>query len=45
MPKFKVKVLETLVRDVDIEADTVEEAVETAIQMYKDEEIVLDYSD
>lgn len=42
MQKFKVKVLETLEKDVEIEAETAKQAVEKAIQLYKDQKIVLD---
>ena len=42
---FKVSVIETLERIVEVKADTEEEAIEKVEQMYKDGEIVLDASD
>ena len=42
---MKVCITETLQRVVEVEATTMEEAIEKAKQAYRDEEIVLDYND
>lgn len=42
---FKVEVTETLQRTVEIEADDPHDAVRKAIEMYQNEEIVLDTDD
>lgn len=43
--EFSVKVKETLERIVKVEAQDANEAVAIVQDMYRDEEIVLDYSD
>lgn len=43
--KFKIKVTEILSRTITVEADTEEKAIVVVSDMYKNEEIVLDYSD
>lgn len=45
MPKFNIQVKEILRRVVEIEADTLEEAINIAEDMYQNEEIVLDADD
>ena len=45
MKKYSIEVLEVLCRIVEVEASDKEEAVETARQMYRKSEIVLDASD
>ncbi len=45
MKKYSIEVLEVLCRIVEVEASDEEEAVETARQMYRKSEIVLDASD
>lgn len=45
MPKFNVQVKEILRRVVEIEAETLEEAIDIAKDMYQNEEIVLDADD
>lgn len=42
---FSVKVEEALQRTVNVEAANIEEAISLVEQMYKSEQIVLDYSD
>lgn len=43
--KFKIEITEILQRIVEIEAESVDIAIETATQKYKSEEIVLDWND
>ena len=43
--KFVVEVTETLQRQVEIEADNEQEALQKAKELYRDEEIVLDWQD
>ena len=43
--KYKVEITEVLCRQVEIEADTEDEAVELATEMYEATDIVLDYED
>ena len=45
MTKYKVTIVETISKIVDIEANSAEEAEELVMNMYNDEEVVLDYSD
>jgi len=45
MPLFKIEVRETLSRVVEIDADNLESAKDIAEEQYKNEEIVLDYTD
>lgn len=45
MPKFNVQVKEILRRVVEIEAETLEDAINIAEDMYQNEEIVLDADD
>ena len=45
METFKIEVQELLSRTVNIEAQNIDEAIILANQMYKSEEIVLDYDD
>lgn len=45
MPKFNVQIKEILRRVVEIEAETLEEAIDIAKDMYQNEEIVLDADD
>lgn len=42
---LNVKITETLSKVVSVEADSVDEAISKVKDMYKNEEIVLDYSD
>lgn len=41
MKKYKIKVVETLEKIVEIEADTEKEALEEALDKYSEEEIIL----
>lgn len=43
--KFEIEITETLQRVVEIEAESVDIAIETITQKYKSEEIVLDWND
>lgn len=43
--KFKIEIVEILQRVVEIEAESVDTAIETITQKYKSEEIVLDWND
>lgn len=45
MPKFNIQLKEILRRVVEIEAETLEEAIDIAKDMYQNEEIVLDADD
>lgn len=45
MKKYDITITETLVRHVDIEADSREEALEKANEQYENSEIVLDADD
>lgn len=45
MKKINVKVVETLSRIIEIEAETIEEAEDIVMDMYNNEEIVLDAGD
>lgn len=45
MNRYKIEVRETLVREIEVEANNAEEAREIVEKMYSKEEIVLDYSD
>lgn len=45
MAKYKVTIVETISKIVDIEADSAEQAEYIVMTMYNDEEVVLDYSD
>lgn len=42
---FKIKVEEILRRDVEVEAENADEALDKVHTMYTEEEIVLDYND
>lgn len=44
MKVFKIEIKETLAQIVEIEANTVEEAIDRVHKKYKNEEIVLDWS-
>lgn len=43
--KYKVKITETLEREIEVEAASEEEAIYNVKQLYYDEEIILDYND
>lgn len=43
--KFTIKVEEILRRDVEVEAENADEALDKVCTMYTEEEIVLDYND
>ena len=43
--KFVVEVTETLQRQVEIEADNEQEALQKVKELYRDEEIILDWQD
>ena len=43
--KFTIKVEEILRRDIEVEAETADEALDKVCTMYTEEEIVLDYND
>ena len=45
MPTFKIEIKEVLRRTVEIEAESVDEAINIAEDMYNDAEIVLDADD
>jgi hypothetical protein len=45
MKKFKITVIETLEKTIEVEADDKADAQRKALQMYKDEEIVLTSDD
>lgn len=45
MKKFKIEVEEILQRVCEVEANSLEEAIQIVQKQYKDEEIVLDYND
>ncbi|MCI8346433.1 MAG: hypothetical protein HFJ12_00605 [Bacilli bacterium] len=45
MAKFNIEVVETLSRVVEIDADTLDDALFMAEEMYNNEEIELDYND
>lgn len=45
MPKYKIEIKEILTRIVEIEAQSEDDALETAQNLYKNEEIVLDSDD
>lgn len=45
MNRYRIEIRETLVREIEVEANNVEEAKEIVEKMYSKEEIVLDYSD
>ena len=45
MKKYEVEVQEVLSRVVEVEAKNESEAIEKVKEMYKDEDIVLDYED
>ena len=45
MPKFNVQVKEILRRVVEVEAETLEDAINIVDEMYQNEEIVLDADD
>ena len=45
MNRYKIEVRETLIREIEVEANNAEEAREIVEKMYSKEEIVLDYSD
>lgn len=42
---FTIKVEEILRRNIEVEAETADEALEKVCTMYSEEEIVLDYND
>ncbi|MDD3922550.1 MAG: DpnD/PcfM family protein [Endomicrobiaceae bacterium] len=44
MQTFKIEIQETLSKIVDIEADSIEEALQIAESKYKEEKIILDSS-
>ena len=43
--KIDIKVTEVLSRIITVEADTIDEAIYNVEDMYRKEEIILDYSD
>lgn len=45
MKIFNIEVQEILSRTISIQSTSIEEAIETANNMYESEEIVLDYND
>lgn len=45
MPKYKVTLTETLQREVEIEADDINDAINIAQEMYDNSEIILDETD
>lgn len=45
MKTFSIEIIETLSRVIEIEADSVENALESAHEKYRNEEIVLDTDD
>lgn len=45
MKTFKIEVIETLSRTIEIEANSMDEAYSKVQEMYRDEEIVLDSDD
>lgn len=45
MKKYRIEVEETLERVVEVEANSVDEAIDKVHEMYKNEEIVLDEND
>ncbi|MBK9246969.1 MAG: DpnD/PcfM family protein [Ignavibacteria bacterium] len=45
MKPFKIEVIETLSRTIEIEANSMDEAYSKVREMYRDEEIVLDSDD
>lgn len=45
MRKFKVSITETLHREVIVEAENSADAINKVDEMYRDEDIVLDYND
>lgn len=45
MPKYKVTLTETLQREVEIEADDINGAINIAQEMYDNSEIILDETD
>ena len=44
METFKIEIQELLSKTIEIQAENIEEAIEKVNQMYRKEEIVLDYS-
>lgn len=45
MEKYNIEIKETLIREVTIEASSIDEAINSAELLYNNEEIILDYSD
>lgn len=45
MRKFKVSITETLTREVVVEAENPADAINKVDEMYRNEDIVLDYND
>ena len=45
MKKYNVKITETLSRDISIKAKSIDEAIETAEEMYRNSEVILDAED
>lgn len=45
MRKFKVSITETLIREVIVEAENPADAINKVDEMYRNEDIVLDYDD
>lgn len=45
MSKYKIEITETLQKLAEIEADSEKEAEQKVRELYKNEEIVLDYND
>ncbi len=45
MKKFNIEIRETLTREVTINAASLDEAIQTAENLYSSEDIVLDYTD
>lgn len=45
MPTYKIEITEILQKEIEVEAENIESAIQIANEKYKSEEIVLDYSD
>lgn len=45
MEKYKIEIKETLVREVIIDASSIDEALNIASRLYNNEQLVLDYND
>lgn len=45
MPQYKIEILETSSRLIDVEADSEDEALEKVEKMYEEEKIIIDWAD